>query len=905
MAAAILKGIRADDIPILRKSPNAYMFDYNVMERFGIKESALPNGSIVLNRKKSVWEQYWGWLLGIVVIGGLQTFLILALWNRGKRMRAAYAEAYENQERFTALFAAVSDPVLVANRDTGILEECNKAAETYFGRSREQLIGRPQSELHPPGTHQGEGVTEDFKRQVTNPTRLQEIRLLAAGGEVRPVEVTASTFEIKGIKLILGVFRDITDRNRVEEALRQEETRLRKLLEIIQYDTVDIQALLDFALGKCLELTGSRFGYIYHYDEESQSFTLNSWSRDVMQACSITEPQTCYALSKTGLWGEAVRQRRAIIVNDFLADHPLKKGYPEGHAPLTNFLTVPIVSNKRIVAVVGVANKQTDYLETDMIQLSLLMDATWRLVERRQAEELLRESDERLSLALSAANDGMWDWDVPSGVAYFSPRYYLMLGYQPNEFPSNFDTWKSLVHPDDVEQAVRIISEGLNTSEMFEVDFRMRTKSGDWSWILGRGRVVEKDADGRPKRMVGTHVDITERKLSEAELIKAKEMAEAANTAKSEFLANMSHEIRTPLNGVLGMLQLLQTTPLDDEQKEFLLNAVKSSKRLTKLLGDILDLSRIEAGKVTLSAIEFEVAEQKASVLETFTQSALAKGLSLTFEIDRALPAKLIGDATRLHQILFNLVGNAIKFTEKGGVRVEISPLGSPRGDHIMVLFIVSDTGIGIPDDQLARILEPFTQVESNYTRRFQGAGLGLSIVRKLVRIMNGNMSIADAEGGGTTVYIAIPLQLARGLARQSEGAESKSMPEVLETSRILLVDDDKASIMTAKLMLEKSGQEVVTARNGREAIAELVQGDFNLILMDVQMPIMDGLEATKAIRSGQAGQSKATIPIIAMTAYAMVSDKEKFLAAGMDDYIAKPVNLEELKQALKRVMGK
>jgi PAS domain S-box-containing protein len=329
----------------------------------------------------------------------------------------------ESEQRYRRIVETAQEGIRISD-DCGRIVYLNQRMADLLGYTQEQMLGKSIEEYV-----FAEDLEDHFRRMEDRrcgKDDCYEKRLRRSDGtavwtlvSVKSLRDAAGRYEGS-----LAMFSDITDRKLAEEALRQDDVRLRKLLEIIQYDPVNTQALLDFALGKCLELTSSRFGYIYHYDEDTQSFTLNSWSRDVMQACSIANQQTCYALSKTGIWGEAVRQRCAIIVNDFLTNHPLKKGYPEGHAQLTNFLTIPIVSNKRIVAVVGVANKQADYVDSDLIQLSLLMDATWRVVERRQAEESLRKSDERLSLAMMAANDGMWDWNISSGTAYFSPRYY-------------------------------------------------------------------------------------------------------------------------------------------------------------------------------------------------------------------------------------------------------------------------------------------------------------------------------------------------------------------------------------------------------------------------------------------------------------------------------------------------
>lgn len=388
------------------------------------------------------------------------------------------------------------------------------------------------------------------------------------------------------------------------------------------------------------------------------------------------------------------------------------------------------------------------------------------------------------------------------------------------------------------------------------------------------------------------------------ELIKAKDSAEAASKAKSEFLANMSHEIRTPLNGILGMLHLMGTTPLDGEQKEYLLAAIRSSNRLTRLLSDILDLSRIEAGKMVLHEEEFEVAGQRETIIDLFAMEAKEKGIVLDFSIDERIPSRLVGDKSRLQQILFNLIGNAIKFTDAGKVQIEMMSLGLQHG-ALRVLFIVQDTGIGIADDLLEAIFEPFTQAENSYTRRFQGAGLGLSIVRKLIGMMHGALTIDSTEGLGTTVYCSLPFKLPASLRRKhDEHAEKAYSLQQDQPLRILFAEDDAVNLMAGKWLLEKSGYTVGTAVDGQEALTKLSDQEFDLVLMDIQMPGMDGVAATRAIREGRAGQDKASIPIIAMTAYSMLGDREKFLVAGMDDYISKPVSMVELHTVLSKVIG-
>lgn len=399
-----------------------------------------------------------------------------------------------------------------------------------------------------------------------------------------------------------------------------------------------------------------------------------------------------------------------------------------------------------------------------------------------------------------------------------------------------------------------------------------------------------------PRQFACLFTDITALKRAEASLLTAKESADAANKAKSEFLANMSHEIRTPMNGIMGMLQLMQSTPLNKEQSEYAEMARKSVERLNKLLTDILDLSKIEADKLKLRKEEFAPREVIQSVKEIFARNLKETGNALSIVVDERIPEKLIGDAIRLTQILFNLVGNSCKYTHQGNIEIAAFLCSPPRNSTCRILFSVKDTGIGIPDDKTKQIFETFSQInesESSYTRRFEGAGLGLPLVKRLLVLMEGNMSISSRKGEGTHIYVSLPFGVpdpASLSAVNEKNARSKL--------RILLVDDDKVTQLQVKRLLGKQGHEVVVTNNGKDALYETAKAKFELILMDIQMPVMDGVEATARIRSSKTGKD---IPIIALTAYAMEGDREKFLDAGMNDYISKPVDADHLMEILEK----
>jgi signal transduction histidine kinase/ActR/RegA family two-component response regulator len=437
---------------------------------------------------------------------------------------------------------------------------------------------------------------------------------------------------------------------------------------------------------------------------------------------------------------------------------------------------------------------------------------------------------------------------------------------------------------------------------MYLSEHRVRCADGSWKWILERGKVLARDAADMPVRVIGTHADITERKLMEEQLSMSKEAAEAASLAKSTFLATMSHEIRTPLNGVMGMLQLLKTTRMDDEQRDFVDTALLSSRNLLRILSDILDLSQVEAGALAIQDALFALEALTRPVVGALGIEADNKGLALAVEVDPALPAFLRGDQGRIRQVLFNLVGNAVKYTERGQVRLELYPLPHGGPDRVCLHLVVADTGIGIPDGQLDLVLEPFRQGDGGSTRKYGGAGLGLSIVKRLVALMGGTMAICSEPGQGTEVHVSLWLRPADAAAE--ERPEPFGRPGAARRARVLVVEDEAINRLAIVSILQRLGHEVGQASNGQAALELLAREPHDIVLMDIQMPVMSGIEAARRIRSGASGTVRADIPIVALTAYAMAGDRERLLAAGMDDYLAKPVDLEDLGRVMARLLG-
>lgn len=536
--------------------------------------------------------------------------------------------------------------------------------------------------------------------------------------------------------------------------------------------------------------------------------------------------------------------------------------------------------------------------------------------ERVRMEENLRRSEERYRLMADNIRDLIWTMDLKMNLTYVSPSMRTMYGYSPEE--ARGFRFEKLLTPDSVQKVLalyRVIKNLMAQKNLsgsgFSETLVLEHVRKDGSTFWGETQVsITVDTDGLIVGIQAVTRDITERMRAET-LVKDKEAAEIANRAKSEFLARMSHEIRTPLNGIVGMTELCLGQDPDESLKGPLQTIYEEARSVSGLVNDILDLAKIEAGKMTLERCPFDLADLVRTVAEGFSPRASQQGLHFETYLAPDVPAKLVGDPVRLRQVLVNLIGNALKFTPEGGVSVS-GELVRDAGSGVVIQFSVSDTGIGIPLDRQQRIFEAFEQADGSTTRQYGGTGLGIAIAKEIVRMMRGEIGVVSEPGEGSTFWFTVELEKSTG-REASRGREGNVRPAASETQRrpsgrsrrILLVDDYAVNLEVARRHLEAGGYAVAIARNGSEAIDAYRSGEHEIIFMDIQMPVMDGIEATRSIRAlekSRGGDSR--IPIIALTAHAVKEYIDACLQAGMDDYLIKPVFRQDLLDKVDRWIG-
>ena len=964
-------------------------------------------------------------------------------------LKQAEQAVHANEALYHAMFNSTSAVKLLIDPASGAILRVNQAAIDFYGYTLEELERMNISQLN---TLPDAEIKKEMQDALAERRNYFNFRHRLASGEVRDVEVYSGPLEVDGQRLLHSIVHDVTARRQAER-IQRARTRL---LEISQ--NKNLAELLTATLDETETLTGSRIGFYHFVDADQVTLSLQSWStRTQAEYCTASIADKHYSIDKAGVWADAARLRQPVIHNDYDAlPADQRKGLPAGHAALVRELVVPVLRGSKVVCILGVGNKETAYNAEDLQAVAQMADLAWDVTELKQAEQALRQSEENMRAILNSSPEAAFLINVEGMILAANQAIARKTGLDPAAL-IGANAFSSLP-PELAASRKNKFDEVIRSGQPIYFE----DQDGEYWFATNVYPVL--GADGQVTSLAIYNRDISEAINAQAELDhyhnhleelvaertvqleEARAQADAANRAKSEFLAVMSHEIRTPMNGVLGLAHLALQTGLSEKQRNYITHIQESGETLLSIINDILDFSKIEAGKLEIEAIHFDLDDVLHSLANMVAYRAQEKGLELVFNTAPNVPRLLIGDPGRLRQILLNLVGNAIKFTERGEVVVRITVLKTHYND-LLLEFAVRDTGIGMGPEQLERLFESFNQADRSISRKYGGSGLGLVICKRLIGLLGGEISVESQPGQGSTFKFALPfslqpkaraqvqavtpdlrglrvlavddhpetlgfiksiltsltfkaktvlsarealalllfdqpgkqrfdllvldesladnidgLQVIRELRQDPElqnlpvilllpnkdsnqeeflaaGANSvlvkpitssslfdaimqvfgrSNQPQTWRTKpaatplllddlkgrRLLLVEDDLTNQMVAKGLLEGAGLSLDVANDGEEGVKLALQGGYEALLMDIQMPGIDGFEATRQIRTAGADFGPEKLPIIAMTAHALEGDREKILEGGFNDYVAKPIDVNLLFKALTKWLG-
>ena len=737
----------------------------------------------------------------------------------------------------------------IALSEGGRVLEVNKSFVEMFGYGASEVVGVPAVDFVAPESR--EAVVKHISTGSSEPYQAVALR---KDGSTFDVEIRGKAFEYRGRVVRVTAVRDITARLRAERRLREAENRYRALVEKVP------------AVVYLQEIGGPEAAMYMSPKLEA----LTGYSPEDIRG----RPELRWLMVHPD-------DRKRMQSED---EHPVRPG----EVVATEYRVV-----HRDGHTVWVRNESV-VVEDEVTGARYWQGFMLDITEAKKAEEALRKSEERYRLVARATDETIWDSNIVADEQTWNGAVETMFGYPPEQKTSTA-WWEEHIHPGDRARILASVDAVLDGGgEVWSAEYRFRRADGEYSTVVDRAYVV-RDAQGKPTRMIGSMSDITGRKQYERELREAREEAERANLAKSEFLANMSHEIRTPMNGILGMAELLLDTPLDEEQREFAETVRLSGQNLMMIINDILDFSKIEAGAMRLEIIDLDLRSTVEDVTVLLGGRAQDKGLELASLVEHDVPEALRGDPGRLRQILTNLLGNAIKFTDEGEVIVRVELVGEDE-ETATVRFEVSDTGIGISPEQQRRLFLAFTQADASTTRRYGGTGLGLAISKQLVILMGGEMRVQSEPGVGSTFSFTVTLE------KQKEYTKpARNLKVDLVGRRALVVDDNRANRTILKKQLSPWGVRITAVEGGQEALEELRSGGepYDLAVLDMQMPGMDGLELARRIK---ADPTLSRIRLVLLTS--MGRRGEEASQSGIEAYLTKPVRQSDLYDALVTVMS-
>jgi PAS domain S-box-containing protein len=762
-----------------------------------------------------------------------------------EHQQAEYA-LRESERCFRALFEGMPEAIVIVDPETGIIVDANPAASQLVLRSHEEIIGLHQSQLHPPTNQESTTQTfMDYCQQVlqSNQTKLVEEVVYRADRQQVPVEILITLSPIQNKLLIQGVFRDISERKRTENALRESEERFRSLVEQAA-DAIFVHDLQ----GCFVDVNQSACRSVGYTREELLNLTICD--------IDITVKNNCYQLVTAWqqMSGGTAFQREGKHQRQDGSTFPVET-------------RLGLIRRENIHYVVAIARD---------------------ISERKQAELTLKASEAKFRQLAENIEQVMWLRTYQT-LLYINPAYEQVFGQRCEDAYKNPNHFLEVIIPEDREWITNAFNNGYFKGENFNQEYRIQRPDGEIRWIWAR--TFQFEVPGlQERRTVGIAQDITALKQTEIALTQAKEAAESANRAKSEFLANMSHEIRTPLNAVIGFSELLSALVTEPRQKNYLESIQSASNSLLTLINDILDLSKIEAGRLELQYEAVNLYNLLEELTTIFSAKIAEKKLHYQVDIDKRIPTTLILDEVRLRQILLNLLGNAIKFTDQGEIKLVV--YSHHQTEQMIDLNItVIDTGIGIPPDQQEVIFESFRQQDGQLTRKYGGTGLGLAITKRLVEMMNGHIAVSSRFGQGSVFTISFQgIQVINYKFNASPNNTFDFNTITFEKAQILVVDDIEINRCLIKEWLSNTDLEVIEAETGMEALSLAEQYHPKLILMDLKMPGIDGYETTRRLKANSA---TSTIPVIAVTASAprTVNDTEELF----DGYLLKPIYTQSL----------